>query len=82
MPKCRPHRWNIEDWLGPNEDGTKKPPHDSIKCTVCGRVLALKDMTPNIKASIANGIAAHLYDGDEFDEVYAWACEDLRGDPC
>ena len=80
MPKCRPHRWNIEDWL-PDMAGTKKPPHHSIKCTVCDRVLALKDMTPNMKASIANGIAAHLYEGDEFDEVYYLACEGLRGDP-
>ena len=75
MPKCRPHTWNIEDWL-PLYASAKKPPHSEIKCTVCGRVLALRDMSPNIKASIANGIARHLYEGDEYDEVYDAACEE------
>lgn len=36
MAKCRPHQWNIEDWL-PILGGTPKE-HPSMKCRTCGRV--------------------------------------------
>ena len=67
--KCRPHRWNIEDWL-PLYGKPVEKSYPEIWCLDCGRVLAVRDMTLNMRASIANGIAKRVFDGDEYDEVY------------
>ena len=42
--KCRPHRW-------------RKPQvgDDAIDCERCGRSIRYSEMSPNIRASIANG---------------------------
>lgn len=66
---CRPHRWNYEAWL-PLIRGSNPEQHDSIRCLNCGRVLKVVDMSMNMKAAIANSLAARLFYGDEYSEVY------------
>ena len=68
--KCRPHRWNIEDWLPLYKSNSVEKSYPEIWCVDCGRVLAVRDTTPNMRASISDGIAKRLYDGDEYSEVY------------
>ena len=65
--KCRPHVWNVEKWLPLYKGADIGLPE--ITCTTCGRVLAVRDTTPNMRASITHGIASRLYEGDEYDEV-------------
>ena len=66
--QCRPHRWNVEDWL-PLYRNSRPDDHDSIRCLNCGRELHILDTSPNMRASIAEGIARRLHEGDEYDEV-------------
>ena len=66
--KCSPHRWNVEDWL-PLYKGTDITIPE-LTCRNCGRVLAVGDTTPNMRASIADGIASRLFKGDEYAEVH------------
>ena len=66
---CRPHRWNIEDWL-PLNPHAKPEDHPSMQCLRCGRTLAVTDTTSDMRASIASGIATRLFMGDEYSEVY------------
>ena len=61
---CRPHRWNNEHWL-PILPESSPEEYDSITCLNCGRVLAIKDTSSNMRASIANSIAKRFMDGDE-----------------
>ena len=68
--KCRPHRWNIEDWLPLFKGNRVEDSDPEIWCLDCGRVLAVRDTTLNMRASIANGIAKRFLGGDEYDEVY------------
>ena len=70
--KCRPHRWNIEDWLPLLKANRVEETYPEIWCLNlnCGRVLAVRDTTPSMRASIADGIAKRFCEGDEYDEVY------------
>ena len=74
---CAPHVWNVNDWL-PILRGSHPEAHDSIQCLNCGRILKKTEMTLNMRASIATSVASRLFCGDEFDEVYAAACEFLN----
>ena len=69
--KCRPHRWNIEDWL-PLCGNPVEESYPEIWCLNlnCGRVLAVQDTSLDMRASIADGIAKRFCEGDEYDEVY------------
>ena len=66
--RCGPHRWNYEAWL-PILQGSKPAEYDAIECLNCGRILAVVDTSPNMRASIAHAIASRVYGGDEYDEV-------------
>ena len=68
MSACSPHRWNVEQALPIYKD------HDQtltgLTCQHCGRYLDVMDTSPNMRASIAQGIASRLYEGDEYSEVH------------
>ena len=66
--KCRTHRWNVEKWLPIYKGADISVPE--ITCTICGRVLAVQDTSPNMRASITEGIARRLFEGDEYSEVF------------
>ena len=66
--KCRVHLWNVEEWL-PLYGKPVEKSFPEIWCLECGRVLAVRDMTPNMQASITNGIASRLFDGKRYSEV-------------
>ena len=66
---CRVHRWNIEDWL-PIKGNKVEETNSEIWCLDCGRVLAVQDTTPNMRARITDGIAKRFCGGDEYTEVY------------
>lgn len=68
MMICRPHRWDIEHWL-PILSESRPEEYDAITCLNCGRVLAIKDTSPNMRSSIADSIAKKFLDGDEYAEV-------------
>ena len=68
--KCRVHRWNIEDWLPLYKSNRVEESSSEIWCVDCGRVLAVRDMTPNMRSSISDGIAKRLFDGVEHSRVY------------
>ena len=51
---CRPHRWNVEDWL-PLYGNKVEETAPEIRCLNCGRVLAVRDTTPNMRGSITEG---------------------------
>ena len=65
---CRPHRWNVEDWL-PLYGNKVEETAPEIRCLNCGRVLAVRDTTPNMRGSITEGIASRLFKGERYDEV-------------
>ena len=44
--------------------------YPAMTCQNCGRVLAIKDTSPNQRGSIASSIASRLYEGDEYSEVF------------
>ena len=66
--KCRVHLWNVEEWL-PLYGKPVEKSFPEIWCLECGRVLAVRDMTPNMQASITHGIASRLFDGKRYSEV-------------
>ena len=66
--KCSPHLWNVEEWL-PLYGKPVEKSYPEIWCLECGRVLAVRDMTPNMQASITHGIASRLFDGERYSEV-------------
>ena len=41
-----------------------------MTCQTCGRMLAIRDTSPNQRASIASSIAKRIYGGDESSEVF------------
>ena len=47
MAKCRPHRWNVEDWL-PGYNDSQPLEHDRIHCVTCGRALSVVGLRPEI----------------------------------
>ena len=65
--KCRPHVWNVEKWLPIFKGADITVPE--IECLNCGRVLHVRDTSPNMRASICEGIASRLFEGDEYEEV-------------
>ena len=69
LNKCRPHKWNYEDWL-PIVKGSKPEAHEAMTCQRCGRILAVRDTSPNMRAAITYSLASRLYDGDEYSEVF------------
>lgn len=80
MIRCRPHRWNVEDWLPLwREVGATPDDHDSIRCVNCGRVLRVEETSANQRSSIAGAIASRLFCGDEYSEVYDAVMEFFRG---
>ena len=66
--KCSPHRWNVEKWLPIIRNSDITVPE--MECLNCGRVLAVADTSPNMRASIAEGIAKRFCEGDEYAEVH------------
>ena len=66
--RCNPHRWDVEKWL-PIRQGADIETA-LMTCLNCGRELRAEDTSPNMRASIAHGIATRLYEGDEYEEVY------------
>ena len=69
--KCSPHIWNIDDWLPLYRSNRVEESPPEITCVDCGRVLAVVDTSPNMRSSIAVGIASRLFDGVEYDRVLA-----------
>ena len=67
MARCRPHVWNVEAWLPLYRSADIDA---DMECLNCGRVLSVKDTTPNMQLSITRSIASRLFDGDEYSEVY------------
>ena len=67
---CKFHRWDHENWL-PLIQGSKPEDYPAMTCQTCGRVLAVMDTSPNMRASIATSIASRLKGGDEYDEVFS-----------
>ena len=66
--KCRPHRWNIEDWL-PLYGKPVEKCYSEFWCLDCGRVLTVRDTTSNMQSSIAQGIASRLFKGERYSGV-------------
>ena len=65
--KCRPHRWNIEAWLPIIKGSDIEAP---LECLLCGRVLAIAETTPNMRASMAHAIATRFLEGEEYSETH------------
>lgn len=55
---CRPHQW-----------GWPLPQGESLTCSACGRILHVKDTSPNARAAITNSIASRMFEGDEYTEI-------------
>jgi hypothetical protein len=66
---CNPHVWDYQNWL-PLIVDTAPADYPAMTCQNCGRVLAIKDTSPNQRGSIASSIASRLYEGDEYSEVF------------
>ena len=66
---CNPHVWDYKNWL-PLIVDTAPADYPAMTCQNCGRVLAIKDTSPNQRGSIASSIASRLYEGDEYSEVF------------
>ena len=67
--------WDYQNWLPLIVDTAPADlfaPADypAMTCQNCGRVLAIKDTSPNQRGSIASSIASRLYEGDEYSEVF------------
>lgn len=74
MSKCNPHVWNYQDWL-PCFRNAEPDYHDRIECRNCGRVLFIRDTTPNMRRAIARSMATRIFDGDEYEEIYEAAMD-------
>lgn len=70
MTTCKPHRWDYENWL-PLIASSRPADYDAMTCLNCGKVLAIADTSPNMRASITHAIASRIYGGDEHAEVSA-----------
>ena len=53
--------------------GRGNPPE--IRCLNCGRVLAVRDTTPNMQSGIIAGLGSRLFRGERSSEVVRSACE-------
>ena len=71
--RCNPHRWDYERWL-PLFQGADIDTQQ-MTCLNCGRELRAEDTSPNMRASIANGLASRVLGGDEYEEVHTAVME-------